>query len=465
MNSVAYLVLLGWVPFGLLLFAALPARRAALAVLSLGWLFLPILEIPLPGIPDFDKPAAVSYSLLLGVLIFDAKRLTTLRVRLCDVAMLAWILAGPLASLANQLGTHDALAQIWQRSFNWGVPYLIGRLYLNSPAGVRDFLWTLFLSGLLYAPFALWEIRMSPQLHRIVYGEAQHFFAQTMRGGGWRPMVFMRHGLELSLYMAMAAFAGVTLWRHGRVKKVAGIPSGLLVTALVGTVVLCKSTGATLLLLLSIGLSWGALGLWTRRALMAGIPAFLTARIASPGSLEGALVDTAALLSPDRASSLAYRFANEQLLMDNVLQNLLIGSGSWTFLNATDSWTGQVQTAVPDSLWIIAIATTGLVGLVSLQLFTWLPAARAVTSRSSAPELVGAGLILSMTVLDGLVNALVPAIVIALAGGLSFYRSGQPAAALAHANAGAPRRRPLLQPRASATATTEPVSETGQDLA
>ena len=147
------------------------------------------------------------------------------------------------------------------------MPYLIGRLYLNSPAGIRDFLWALFLSGLLYAPFALWEIRMSPQLHRIVYGEAQHFFAQTMRGGGWRPMVFMRHGLELSLYMAMAAFAGVTLWRHGRVKKVAGIPSGLLVAALVGTVVLCKSTGATLLLLLSIGLSWGALGLWTRRAL------------------------------------------------------------------------------------------------------------------------------------------------------------------------------------------------------
>ncbi|MEC8652899.1 MAG: hypothetical protein VXY92_10090, partial [Planctomycetota bacterium] len=115
--------------------------------------------------------------------------------------------------------------------------------------------------------------------------------------------------------------------------------------------------------------------------------------------------------------------------------------------------------------WIIAIATTGLVGLVSLQLFTWLPAARAIASRSSAPELVGAGLILSMTVLDSLVNALVPAIVIALAGGLSFYRSGQPAAALAHANAGAPRRRPLLQPRASATATRAPVSETGQDLA
>lgn len=461
MNSVAYLVLIAWVPCSLLLFATMPARRAALSVLTLGWLFLPNLEIPLSGIPDFDKPGAVSYALLLGVVIFDAKRLATLRPRLCDVAVLAWILAGPVASLTNNLGTHDALAQVWQRAFFWGVPYLVGRLYLNSPEGVRDFFWAMFFSGLLYIPFAAWEIRMSPQLHRIVYGQAQHFFAQTMRGGGWRPMVFMRHGLELSLYLAMATVAGFTLWRQCRVRKVAGIPIQLLVAALAGTVVLCKSTGATLLCLLAVTLSWRSLGLWPRRALMAIVPSYLAVRIAFHGSIEGALVNAAAIISPDRAGSLAYRFANEQMLMDNIFQNLAFGSGAWAFLNATDDWTGQVQTAVPDSLWIIAIASTGLVGLISLQLFTWLPAARAITSRRSAPELLGAGLILSMSVLDSLVNALVPAIVIALAGGLAAYRSEQ--ATTQPTSAATPAGQPVLQPRPPAASGAG--SEPAQDLA
>ena len=59
------------------------------------------------------------------------------------------------------------------------------------------------LGGLIYVPLCLFEVRMSPQLHNMVYGFAQHSFGQTVRGGGWRPMVFMQHGLAVGLFMSV----------------------------------------------------------------------------------------------------------------------------------------------------------------------------------------------------------------------------------------------------------------------
>ena len=52
----------------------------------------------------------------------------------------------------------------------WGVPYLIGRFYFNDAAGTRDLALGLLLGGILYLPFCLFEIRMSPVLHTTLYG-------------------------------------------------------------------------------------------------------------------------------------------------------------------------------------------------------------------------------------------------------------------------------------------------------
>ncbi len=93
---------------------------------------------------------------------------------------------------------------------------------------------------------------MSPQLHYMVYGFYQHDFAQTIRMGGWRPTVFMEHGLMVGMWMSMAALIGVWLWWTGAVKEIGPVPMWVLTPILVVTAVLCKSTGA--LVLLSAGL-------------------------------------------------------------------------------------------------------------------------------------------------------------------------------------------------------------------
>lgn len=53
----------------------------------------------------------------------------------------------------------------------------------------------LVIAGLIYTVPMLYEIRMSPQLHTIFYGYFPHSFGQQARGGGFRPVVFMGHGL------------------------------------------------------------------------------------------------------------------------------------------------------------------------------------------------------------------------------------------------------------------------------
>src|SRR5207253_10406528 len=132
------------------------------------------------------------------------------------------------------------------------IPYLAGRLYLGDRGSFRGLAAAVLVGGLVYVPLCLVEIRFSPELHHWVYGFLQHDFTQTIRFDGYRPMVFMEHGLALGLWMSAACLAGYWLWRAGLWQRL-GLPEalarrpGLTLLALAATTVACKSTGAILL--------------------------------------------------------------------------------------------------------------------------------------------------------------------------------------------------------------------------
>ena len=63
-------------------------------------------------------------------------------------------------------------------------------------------------------PFCLFEIRMSPQLHKCVYGSTSAP-RQTFRWGGFRPMVFMQRGLAVGIWMIAGVAVGMWLWVTG----------------------------------------------------------------------------------------------------------------------------------------------------------------------------------------------------------------------------------------------------------
>src|SRR5262249_41129920 len=76
-----------------------------------------------------------------------------------------------------------------------------------------DILRVLVIAGLAYSPLMLFEIRMSPQLHILFYGYLPHKFIQTVRGEGFRPVVFLGHGLLVAFFAMTSFVAAAAFWR------------------------------------------------------------------------------------------------------------------------------------------------------------------------------------------------------------------------------------------------------------
>ena len=210
MTPLVPLVLFGWVPLGIAAFGTMQARTATLVVVIGGWLFLPMATYGIPGFPDYSKTMAVALAAALGITLLAGHRLGGLRFGALDVPMLAWCLVPGASALANGYGPYDAVSAVLDRIVDWGLPYLIGRAMFRDRAAIDQLARALFLGGLVYVPFCLYEIRMSPQLHATIYGFAQHSFDQHIRMDGYRPLVFMEHGLMVGLWMAVATLGNRT---------------------------------------------------------------------------------------------------------------------------------------------------------------------------------------------------------------------------------------------------------------
>ena len=122
-------------------------------------------------------------------------------------------------------------------------PFVLARQFLRSSKDSAQILRALVITGLVYSLPMLVEIRISPQLHHWVYGYFPYDnFNQQVRNGGFRPMVFLGHGLMAAFYMMVTVVAAAALWRaRTRIARLSppGVTAYLCVLLL-----LCKSFGA-----------------------------------------------------------------------------------------------------------------------------------------------------------------------------------------------------------------------------
>src|SRR3954464_12693541 len=213
MGFLVPLTLFGWIPFVLLLFLLFPPRRAVIMAFLVAWLFLPMAGYKLPALPDYTKMSATVVGVLMAAVLFDTDRILSFRPKWIDIPIIIFCTSPAVSSYLNNLGLYDGAAEVVRQTITWGLAYLIGRVYFSDLEGIRELAIGLFIGGLVYVPLCLIEIRMSPQLHKIVYGYYQHAFVQTKREGGFRPMVFMQHGLMVAMWMAMTTMVGTWLWR------------------------------------------------------------------------------------------------------------------------------------------------------------------------------------------------------------------------------------------------------------
>ena len=117
-----------------------------------------------------------------------------------------------LSALANGVPLAAGLAQSRYLVLAWGVPYLMGRLYLGDNESLRRLGLALVLAGLVYVPLGLLEFVVGPFLYGLVYGAHPYQIEGAVRFVGYRPLIFLEHGNQLGIWIASAALAAVWLW-------------------------------------------------------------------------------------------------------------------------------------------------------------------------------------------------------------------------------------------------------------
>lgn len=410
----AMAALLIWPVVAFLFFSSMRPHRAAIATTLAGWLFLPVASIPLPGLPDYSKPTAISLMLIVGAIIWASERIATIRWTWIDSAAAVVCVSPVFSSIANGLGAYDGIAEAMSWGLMWIGPYFAGRVFFRTGREVTELAYGVVLGGLAYVPLCLFEARMSPQLHTMVYGYFPHVFQQTYRLGGWRPNVFMNHGLMTGLWTTGSAMVAVILWRAKLLPRFFGLAPAFLIVLMLITGVLSRSAGAIGLSVMMFGLLWLSktvkLSLFLK-ATWCIVAVYLAYRMTGGDAMW--LVD----LSKDipvlgsRYDSLAYRFETEVLVVQHALERPLFGWGGWGRHGVQNDY-GELET-ISDSLWILTLGQKGIVGLTALYVTLLAPVALGMSvliKRGRWPEgytpAVALTALLMIFVLDSLLNAM-----------------------------------------------------------
>lgn len=427
MSPLVHIVMFAWIPVVIGLFSRLKPRHAVIASILIAWLFLPNAEYSIPGFPNYNKMSATCLGILMAAAMFDLENLSRFRLRALDIPLIVWCLCPLASSLANGYGLYDGLSGVFRQTVTWGFPYLIGRVYFNNLEGLKELALGIFIGGMIYVPLCLYESRMSPQLHYQLYGFYQHSFAQTYRWGGWRPMVFMSHGLMVGAWMMSASLIGVWLYKAGVLKNFRGVPASLMLVLLLATTVWCKSLAAIGLMLAGMGilLLSSRFGKPLFLILLVAVPLFyIPARATGAWSEEGLISFIEEHISQQRAESLEYRMGNETILAEKAMQRPIFGWGTWGKARVYDEQGRDIS--VTDGLWIIALGNHGLVGLMSLTLSILMPVflllrtcpARYWAHPRIAPVAV-LSVLLGLYMVDNLLNAMINPVFMLAAGGIA----------------------------------------------
>jgi hypothetical protein len=425
MTILVPITLFGWVPCVLLLFLWLPPRRAVITAFLGGWLFLPAATFQLPGIPDYSKMAATCAGVLLAALIFDTETLLSFRPRWFDIPMLIWVFCPFGTNAAENIDMWDSFSWTVNQAITWGMPYFIGRVYFTDAESIRELAIGFFISGLIYIPICLFEIRMSPQLGKWLYGFDAGYSGQRL--GGWRPTGLMANGLMLGMWMTAASFCGIWLWYTGSLKRLGKYKASTLVIALTATTILCKSTGALILLVGGLGLLW--LIRRTKVAfpflLMCAVPVAYPI-IRASGMWDGTQLVAFAksTVGADRAQSLQFRFKNENILTEKALRRATWGWGRFGKSRVYDENGKDISTT--DGLWIITLGMSGIVGLTAVTaiylvpgIYFWWRTRAPDWSDPSFAAVSAFSVILVLYAIDNILNAMVNPVITVCMGAVS----------------------------------------------
>jgi hypothetical protein len=470
-NWLASLVLIAWPWVAMALFTQLRLSQAILWTILGAQLVLPTGALfKFAMIPQFDKISIPNICLVIGCLIVGRRPLRIFRrMGLTELLIFGYVFS-PIATSINNgeaidaggtilpgVGLYDAISSV-ELAFIAMLPFFIGRQFLRSFEQNEEILRVLVIAGVVYSFPMMFEVRMSPNLQNWIYGFSPSDFIMSIRGGGYRPMVFMGNGLIASFFMMTTAVAAAALWRAR--KTLQQLPMGAITAYLGAILILCKSFGAAL-----YGIVLVPVIRWTSPRFQIRIAIFVVSVALTYPMLRSfdlfptqSLVDAAALVSQERALSLKFRFDNEDTLVKRAFEKPLFGWGRYGRNLVYNEDNGRDE-SVTDGLWVITLGQFGLFGfltqfgLLSIAVFRTVSALRFARSKNEQIFLSALALMVSVNILELIPNSGLLPWTWLMCGALL----GRAEALLAHKTS-----RVAPAPNAGNRVTNPPTSLTGQ---
>lgn len=444
----ASFVLLMWPIVMMWMFTRYDRQQALILSLVVGYLVLPpLITFFIPGIPGFDKhtiPTVVAAILLASKRGNEPFQSPPPMGTVIKLLLAIFIFTPFLTDLLNGdslveentvrpgLTVASGLKEVF-RAYIQVLPLLIGYRYLHDYRGARLLCWYIVLAILWYSILMIIEIRMSPQINVWVYGYFQHDFIQTIRYGGYRPIVFLEHPLWVASLTAIAFVFAVGLAKSQQMPR-----AKLIVAYLAFALFICKSAGALVLSALFIPLivvSSPRYVLLVASIAVSAATLYPVLRFTPLVPIQE-IVDLAMNISPERGRSLEFRLMNEERLLERAMEKPLLGWGGSGRSLLIDPYYGGIE-AIPDGLWVIYLGTRGIIGYLSAFLLLAAPVFmmyRAVSKHRELPSteyvLLGAmGIAITINIIDLIPNSTLTPITWLISGSLlgnaaRVYRSG-----------------------------------------
>ena len=465
-NILSLLAFLFWIPIALYGMRRWPPAKATAGLSLLGLLFLPeVVFFKLPLLPEFAKLELISIWIFVGALLFHRQRLEAAPKAWQIRALFGLLLFGAIITVLLNLdgfrvGSRDVpghlpddiIDTVTMALLKVVLPFFIGAAMFRTSSDLRVLLTAFVVASLGYSLFQISELILSPQWHNWVYGFHQHSFLQALRGTGYRPMVFMAHGLALGLFTALAVLAGAALSK-AKVKFLP-IPTAAATGYLAVILLLSKSIAALVYALVGAPLVWFTSPrnqVLAAAALVGFLMLYPVVRAYELIPIDTIYEVAKEQSGEDRAHSLMFRFKHEKKTLSRALERRWFGWGGYCRACLFEPWTGEIE-SIRDGEWIIQLGDRGIVGFVSkfgvllFPLILLLRRIRRVPRESDRRLLAGLALMIGFAAFDLIPNSDFTRLSFLLSGALFGCSTGilQQAAALSR------RRRAERAERATA---------------
>lgn len=411
-NEFAYLALIIWPFISLLFYKHLPIVHATFWTIVGGFLILPVkTAIDFPFIPPLDKESIPAIAAFIGCRYIKKVKITLLPQDGFARWFVIFMIIVPLMSVANNqeyvnnipgLTLYDAISDIATQYLRL-LPLIIGMQIIKTYDDQLELFKLLVVACLFYSIPILFEIRMSPQLHTWIYGFFPRSFIQQIRYDGFRPVVFIGHGLFVAMFVAVSLGAAAILIKQK--KKIRNIPSALIVIYFLVLLVLSKTLGAFLLgMTLAVFIIWMPYFLVKRLSLFLVFVALFYPLISIMDYFPHQnLVQLIGSYDTERAGSLSFRFHHEKLLLEHAQKKIYFGWGGWG--------RSRLAGSVTDGYWIILLGQYGIAGFVSFFGLVYMAVSRGIRAsafiRNNNEQhlLISHVLLVSIILVDQLPNA------------------------------------------------------------